>query len=301
MYWGWKSRFHDLDEVMKFKPNMVEFHLTQEEIEKGKLNGEIYNCDYSIHLPEYWNQVLIDPCNLGNAKWNLSIYRKCIEKGLELRNHFEISEDYYMTILDPLNEISYAKYVKGSHKLKVIMHPGAMTIDPITSEIHPVKYYKESLYKRLKSFISYIEMIPRFKDNIEILIENMPPLPWFYGGQYYSNIFCEPEEIKYFCETTGRKFCLDISHLGLYCNYMNQDLIKAIRYLRPYVAQIHLADADGTDGEGASIGAGNIDFEKVMKEIREIKCAVIPENMWGHKENYKEFRRTMEVCNQWLI
>jgi len=295
MYWGFKSRFHDLDDVMKFNPKMVEFHLTDEDVEKGGLNSKIYNCDYSIHLPEYWHGVMIDPCNLDNLPHNLSVYQACIEKGLSLKNRFNVPEIW---------------------RMKVIMHPGGATVDPITDEIHPIWFYKDSLYKRLASFLAYIEMIPQFKDKIEILVENMPPLPWFYGGQYYSNIFCDPIEIKHFCKTRNRKICLDISHLGLYCNYVNKeilsknifldkdelyDLIDSIKLLKPYVAQIHIADADGTDGEGAPMGEGNVDFEAVTKELKDLDCAYIPETMWGHKDNYEEFTKIIKECDQWLI
>lgn len=280
MHWGWKSRFHDIDKVIEFNPSMVEFHLTDDDVEKGELNCRSYNCDYSIHLPEYWHQELIDPCNLDNFQCNYSIYRRCIEKGLSLKNKFDIKFSDW--------------------KLKVIMHPGGMTVDPITDESNPIKFYRDSLYKRLISFVTYLEMIPEFKNRIEILVENMPPLPWFYGGQYYSNIFCDPIEIGYFCKSTNHNFCLDISHLGLYCNYIGINLIDSINQLLPYVKQIHLADAEGTDGEGAPFGSGDIDFESVIKTIKHLNVSVIPETMWGHKNSYYEFQKTIRECNKWL-
>lgn len=280
MYWGLKSRFHDIDDVLTTFPQSksVELHLTDKDVEEGNLNGKVYNCDYSIHLPEYWNQVMINPCDLDNLKHNLSVYIQCIEKGLKLQNNFN-----------------------ANGKLKVIMHPGGMTIDPISDEIHPIKFYKDSLYKRLNSFLSYLEMLPQFKDKIEILVENMPPLPWFYGGQYYSNIFCDPLEIKNWCWNTGRNMCLDVSHLGLFCNYVDCSLVEAIKDVMFHVKQIHLADAKGTDGEGAPIGDGNINFVYVMEIIKNMECSVIPETMWGHLDNYKEFKRVIEECNKWVI
>ena len=280
MYWGFKSRFHDLESVMQFKPKMVEFHLTDEDVETGQLNGRFYETQYSIHLPEYWHQQMIDPCNLDHQKENINIYTECIKTGLTLRNRFRACND---------------------DKLLVIMHPGGMTIDPITDEIHPIEFYKGSLYKRLLSFVTCLEMIPQITGKFELLVENMPPLPWFYGGQYYSNIFCDPNEIVEYCDRTARQFCLDVSHLGLYCNYVGQDLIDAIKLLQFHVKQIHLADASGTDGEGAPIGQGNVNFKAVIQEIKEMDVAVIPETMWGHKNNFYEFRRVIEECEQWLI
>lgn len=276
MYFGAKARFYDLDAVIsELKPILVELHLTDNDIKNNKLNENFHSTMYSIHLPEYWEQVMIDPCDFGNFEKYLDIYKFCIEKSLKLKNIF-------------LSQV----------KLKVVMHPGGATVDPL--DINDLLWKKESLYKRLKSFIDCLEMMPVFKNNIEILVENMPPLPWFYGGQYYSNIFCDPLEIKSFCEIFERSICLDISHLGLYCNYKNIDLIDSIRLLKPYTKQIHIADARETDGEGVQIGEGNIDFNKVINEIKDLDIAIIPETMWGHCENFAGFKQTMSICNKLL-
>ncbi len=277
MYWGAKSRLHDLENViMELNPKEVEFHYTDEDVKTGNLNGKNYPINYTIHLPEYWEGELIDPCNVDNLKDNLTIYKACIEKGLSLKQNF-----------------------LSVGKLKVILHPGGATIDP-PSEIPDFEHHKNFLYKRLKSFETYLMMFPQFADKIEILVENMPPLPWFYGGQYYSNIFCNPNEIKNYCELNGTGFCFDISHMGLYCNYKGIDLIEAIRIIKPYIRQIHLADASGTDGEGVSIGKGNIDFPAVIEELKNLNVALIPETMFGHKNNYVEFRKTITICNQYI-
>lgn len=278
MYWGIKGRFHDLEKVVElFCPRMVEFHLTDQDVREGRLERTSYPLDCSIHLPEYWDQTLIDPCNLDELKKHLDIYKLCIAKGLQIRERFE---------------------AKG--KLKVILHPGGATVDPLSGDAQTVRFLKDSLYRRLISFVGYLEAIPEYAGKIEVLVENMPPLPWFYGGQYYSNIFCNAEEIAHFCQTADRGICFDVSHMGLYCNLSGQSLLEAIRTLKPFIRQVHLADASGTDGEGASIGEGNIDFKAVMAELRDIDAAVIPEQMWGHKDNYAEFRKTIIVCSEYL-
>jgi len=269
MFWGAKSRFHDLNDVVNvLNPKSVEFHLTDEDIKSGKIDGT-HNLSYSIHLPEYWEQQIINPCNSNKLNEHLDIYRLCIEKGLSFKNNF-IKE-----------------------KMKVVIHPGGMTVDPIEENTDEII---GNLYKNIKEFV---DSLP-FKDDIEILIENMPPLPWFYGGQYYSNIFCDPKEIRTFCNVTGYNICLDISHLGLYCNYKKTNLLESINMLKPYVKQIHLADAEGTSGEGVPIGEGNVDFKAVMNEIKDLDIAVIPETMWGHKNKYAGFKQVIDVCSQYI-
>jgi N-acetylneuraminate synthase len=280
MFWGIKSRFHDLENIIKeLNPKAVEFHLTDNDVMNEKLKGSFYSLWYSVHLPEYWNQVLIDPCNFENLKTNLEIYKLCLDKSLEISDCF---------------------LRKG--KLIAVLHPGGASVDKLPETMwqgdieYPVRYYKRNLYRKFEAFVNYLEMLPNVKSNVEILVENMPPLPWFYGGQYYSNIFCDPAEIKDYCERTGRKLCFDVSHMGLYCNYVKSSLLDAVKLLKPYMKQIHIADASGTDGEGISIGKGNINFTEIMKEIKDIDVAVIPEQMWGHKNNFEEFKKTMTIC-----
>jgi N-acetylneuraminate synthase len=270
MYWGLKARFGDINEVMLMNPVSVEFHLTDNDVLHGKLNGRVYNCDYSIHLPEYWNSVLIDPCDINKMEDNLHIYNLCIDKGLSLRNNF-----------------------KNPSIMKVILHPGGASIE----EVENLEYIS-ILYHRLAIFCERLNQ--EFSGKIELLVENMPPLPWFYGGQYYSNIFAKPDDIQYFCKNNDVNICLDISHLGLHCNNKKINIIDAIETLKPFIRQIHIADAKGTDGEGASIGDGNINFKQVIDTIKDIDSAVIPEVMWGHRNNYYEFKKTMTICNEYL-
>ena len=56
------------------------------------------------------------------------------------------------------------------------------------------------------------------EDEYEIVLENMPPYPWYYGGRYYQNIFSNHKEINDFCQSTNRRVCFDTSHAQLYCN-----------------------------------------------------------------------------------
>lgn len=274
MYWGAKSRFNDLQNVIsELSPKMVEFHLTDNDVKHEKLNGKFYNMKYSLHLPEYWDQVLIDPCNLEKLEDNLKVYDECILKGLQLRNKFV-----------------------SDNKIKIILHPGGATIDSLQKG----KKYRLDYYRKLRVFVEHLEKSEKYNNDIEMLVENMPPLPWFYGGQYYSNVFCDPIEIKEYCEKYKIGFCFDVSHMGLYCNYTGFDLIKAIQIVKPYIRQVHIADAKGTDGEGASMGDGNIDFGEVMMELKDLNVAMIPEQMFGHYKNYYEFKKTIEICNQYI-
>jgi len=280
MYWGAKARFHDLQNVMiELKPEMVEFHLTDNDVRTQSLDeGTVHPTDYSIHLPEYWDGVMIDPCDLKTLDKNIEIYTQCIDKGLSL----------------------WRSFVTNYKRMKVIIHPGGSTVDQVKFPTGgEAEKYKANLYARFNAFVIKLRSIPRFKDKIELLVENMPPFPWFYGGQYYSDIFCDQIEVYRYCKANGVGFCFDISHMGLYCNHTGKNLLAAIDILKPYMRQIHIADAEGTAGEGVSIGSGNIDFKKAIPALKNIDAAMIPEQMWGHKNNYAEFKKTIDVCNKY--
>ena len=43
-------------------------------------------------------------------------------------------------------------------------------------------------------------------DGVELLIENMPPNPWYFGGQWFNSVFLNPQEIDQFCKDLVSEF-----------------------------------------------------------------------------------------------
>ncbi|MEA1051580.1 N-acetylneuraminate synthase family protein [Lamprobacter modestohalophilus] len=66
---------------------------------------------------------------------------------------------------------------------------------------------RAALYDRVAESLAEIDLSP-----VELGIQTMPPFPWHFGGQSHHNLFVDPEEIRAFCDRTGHKICLDISH-----------------------------------------------------------------------------------------
>jgi N-acetylneuraminate synthase len=126
-------------------------------------------------------------------------------------------------------------------------------------------------------------------EGVEILLENLPPYPWYFGGQWKGNYFMEEKEIRSFCEKTGVNICFDLSHAAMYCNAKCKCLDKFIEALKPYMRHIHFADAYGLDGEGVQIGEGDIDFKKIMPLFSDYTETWVPEIWRGHLQNGKGF------------
>lgn len=88
----------------------------------------------------------------------------------------------------------------------------------------------------------------------------MPPFPWHFGGQHSHNLFVEPSFIEQFCRLEGYRVRLDVSHSRLVYNHIRQSFSKFLKFVLPYTAHLHLADARGADGKGIQIGKGELDW-----------------------------------------
>ena len=93
----------------------------------------------------------------------------------------------------------------------------------------------------------------------------MPPYPWHFGGRRFHNLFVDPEEISWFCSEFDFRVCFDISHSKLACNANRWSFNHFIQDVGPHSAHLHIADAEGIDGEGLQIGEGEIDFPPSVK------------------------------------
>lgn len=250
--WGIIVRYNDIDSLVRFNPDIIEFHLSDKDMgfDIGGLGS--YSQEVVVHSPEYNGDYLLDFCSVSKSKRDMTVAfaQQVIDVAAELKKNF-----------------------KGTPKTgpKVIFHPGGMNYDEEVSD-------KSMLYDNLENSLKRLQT-----KGAEILIENMPPLPWYYGGEWHHSIFMNPLEIRDFCRKTGYRIVLDISHAALYCNYKKFDLVEYCRILTPYTRHIHLADAGGANGEGLQIGEGDVDFKALLPSLKELDVGWIPEVWQGHR------------------
>lgn len=251
--WGLVCRFADFKEMLSFDPNVIEFHLAENDFNCKFESDCVYKQELIVHVPEYIGDKVFDLCS-GNDKVRMdsvSMTQKVLDLTVSLSPSF-------------------------SGKPKVVMHPGAMSLNtPLDKEI---------LQKGLIKSLSELET-----KGAEILLENLPPYPWYFGGQWKGNYFMNAETIRAFCEKTGYGICFDLSHAVLYCNAKEKDIVDYIRIVKPYIRHIHFADAYGLDGEGVQIGEGDIDFNSVMPLFSDYLGSWVPEIWRGHLQNGKGF------------
>jgi N-acetylneuraminate synthase len=154
------------------------------------------------------------------------------------------------------------------------------------------KLNPQGLAKNLGNSVQ--EILPTAGEDIEFLLENLPPYPWYFGGQWKGNYFMAAEEIATFCQKYGVNICFDLSHAALYCNAKAVELTEHIKTVLPYTRHIHFADAYGLDGEGMQIGEGDIDLGRIMPLFANYCGTWVPEVWRGHLENGQGFITALE-------
>ena len=266
---GLKVRFNDIKAMSDLNPQILEFHFSDKDLEVS-FGSMKYDQELVVHMPEYWNGVLIDPASDGQHIKRLSR---------------EDSVKVIQMTLDKANEMS--RHFQG--RPMMVLHPGGMSLKPARREAIP------SLLDALEQSVK--ELRP---GDVEILLENMPPFPWFYGGQWICNIQHDAQETLDFCTRAGLNVCFDISHAQLYCTKEGKDLDEYITILKPLIKHIHVADAYGVDGEGIQIDEGEIDFAKVMRHFGDFERGVIPEIWYGHRDGGKGFMTAFERLEKYF-
>jgi N-acetylneuraminate synthase len=259
MDYGFTVRFRDFKEMLPYKPRMLEFHFTDQDLDET-YSGEDFSATSAqplklvVHAPEFWDRTLVDLCSQDERQRVGS--RELLQKTIHLTR-------------------SMAPYFVGAPK--VVIHPGAMSLD------HPIKD-KDALYRNLQRSVNELDY-----DGVELLLENLPPHPWYFGGQWLTNAFMDACEIRDFITSMGLKFCYDSSHHKLYCNWAHVDFYEQLTVLLPYIGHLHLSDGAGLDGEGLQIGEGAIDWVHFFRVLGEYHGTMIPEIWRGHQRQGEGF------------
>ena len=270
--WGLPVRYHDFKTILgKTNPDLLEFHLSYKDLEAEIEN--YFECSYDlelvVHAPELFaGDHVLNLCAEDQAYRQRSIR--------ELQRVVEITR-------------SLKPYFKTETPC-IVTNVGGFTLNaPLPASERP------RLYDLLRESLAAIDA-----QGVEIIPQTMPPFPWHFGGQRYHNLFLAPEDTAQFCRG-GDRICLDVSHSKLACNEHHWSFKEFIEQVAPYTAHLHLADADGVDGEGLQIGQGEIDFAALAADLeRAAHASFIPEVWQGHKNAGEGFWIALGKLEQWF-
>jgi|TARA_R110002124_G_scaffold125837_2_gene285112 N-acetylneuraminate synthase len=234
--WGIKCRFHDFEEYKTINSPVVEFHCSQRDMDID-FKGFSNESQLVVHAPEIFDRKLVDICSDDPEIVEGSIYllQQAIDKTLAISKNFPLK------------------------KPKFVVHLGGMSLDQVIKENNTELMMERSVdnFKKLR-FNS---------DDIDILPENLPPRPWYLGGQWFQYGFMFASDMIDFCNHFNFKMTYDICHAALHCHHSNTSLEEYTRRVLPLVSHFHLSDATGIDGEGVQIGEGEVNFDSFFKEI----------------------------------
>lgn len=248
--WGVKCRFHDYDEFKILNTPCIEFHCSQTDLD-ANFAAEESESLLVVHAPEIYDRQLVDICLDDKTKVDesLDILQRSIDKTLEIAKYFP------------------------KHRPKMVTHLGGMSLDVRQMDNTAV------LTERA---IANFERLDFSKDEIEILPENLPPHPWYLGGEWFQHGFMHAEDMIAFCAHFNLKMAYDVCHASLYCNRFNISLVDYTQQVMPYVSHLHISDAEGINGEGVQIGQGTMDFNTLMAATKEYPFSWVPEIWSGH-------------------
>lgn len=264
--WGAKCRFYDYDEYKVLNSPCIEFHCSQTDLDID-FRPEVSDSELIMHAPEIFDRQLVDICSDDNKIVNdsLAILQRSIDKTLEVAKYFPKA------------------------KPKLVMHLGGMFLNK--RELSDTKRLTQIAIDNFKK----LKYDP---DKIDILPENLPPRPWYLGGEWFQHGFMLVEDMKMFCNEFNLGITYDICHASLYCNEFGIDLADYTKEIMPLVKHIHISDAYGNNGEGVQIGEGHIDFPKVLSEVKEYEFTWVPEIWSGHLHQGAGTYKCMNILNE---
>lgn len=265
--WGLIVRFDDVALHAGHAPKAIEFHMTPPDLART-YDGPALPCELIVHAPEYTGDELLDLCALDEPRRKRSV--RFAQRFIDMA--YVLSEKF-----------------RGAPK--VIVHPGGMSLEPLSE--------RDRLKARAKFAASFEALRERAEFvGVELLPENLPPFPWYYGGQWRSNVFVEPGEIAEFADEHGAGICLDTSHAQLWCAHASSRLVDFVLDVKPYIRHMHVADARGVNGEGVQIGEGEVPFEEILTALSGYTESWVPEIWQGHLNGGRGFFVAIKRLNE---
>lgn len=279
--WGLPVRYHDARMLLgegQVNPDFLEFHLSYKDVQMdletiGRLlGGHFRGMFHTVHCPDlYAGDFIIDLASGDDRIWERSI--------AEVQKVVCIARDLTRWFDDETDPV-------------VICTMGGFTRDAFDPpEARAGKYHRVAA------------ALDRIDDaGVRLTAQTLPPYPWLMGGQQHHNLFMDLEDTIWFCEQTGRRLTLDLSHSKLAATFTRRPFSAYLEGLAPLAEHLHVVDAEGVDGEGPQIGEGEIDWAATASQLDKFAPGVpfIPEIWQGHVNNGEGFWIALDRLEAWL-
>jgi sialic acid synthase SpsE/sugar phosphate isomerase/epimerase len=262
--WGIVGRLNDFRDFLDLKPDLVEIHLTWRDLFDRRRVEDTFEQDLVVHAPEYYRDRLIDfsSPDAEVTEYSLEMLQRTIGLAREIAPRFKGARD-----------------PRGP---RIVVHPGGHFAEPTDSD-------KTEQYRLLMKHLKELD-----SEGVRLLVENMPPRPWYFGGRWYNTIFMDGREIAQFAKEMGWGVCFDTSHAGLYANLAGISLADCTRAVLDHIAYLHISDYRGVTEEGLQLGEGEIDLVQFFAMVSKIDNGFIPEIWQGHLDHGRGFRQALK-------
>lgn len=246
--WGVKCRFHDFEIYKQLKTPVIEFHCSDRDV-IDEVHASSESSSLIMHAPEIIGRDLFDLCSDNHAvvQKSVDILEQTIVRTRELAPGF-----------------------RQDDKPKIVLHVGGMSLLDGDYDCADITSKAEKILRDINL------------DGVDLLPENLPPRPWYLGGQWHQYGYMRPEDMAAFCKSLSLGMTFDICHAQLYCKYSGMDLVDYAKIVLPYIRHVHISDAHGIDGEGVQIGEGELDFDALFRHLEKIQFSWVPEIWSGH-------------------
>ena len=266
---GIPVRYHDYQQLKKEIPvEFLEFHMSDSDLNltpnkfiEDKLN---YKRLFVHAVEQYSDGFIID-----FASSDKTIISESKSRFNDLIDHISILK----------------KKFKNLEKCSVILNIGGFSNKKIKEkEI-------QTLHRNVVINLLKIKKLTD-KNNIKILLQTFPPMPWHQGGVAHHNLMVSPESINYISKKSGMKICFDISHSYLASYHLKIDMNLFTKKIKKRVDYLHISDASNLSQEGLQVLEGNVDIPRILKELLKNKKSFfyIPEIWNGHANSGMGFK-----------
>ena len=269
--WGVKCRFHDYEAYKTLKSPVIEFHCSQTDLDIN-FTEENHDSELIIHAPEMVDRELVDLCSTNErvVKKSLAILQKSIDKTLQISRSWPKS------------------------KPKMVVHLGGMSLNLLKKSSYGLNQLSTH-NKMMDIALHNFKKLKFSPDDIDIIPENLPPRPWYLGGQWYQYGFAPYSDMVKFCKESGLKMTYDICHAHLQCEMEGSSLLDYTSNVMPYVSHMHISDATGISGEGVQIFEGDLDFTGVLNIAKDYDFSWVTEIWSGHVHNGAASHKALRI------
>lgn len=246
--WGVKCRFHDFDIYKQLKTPVVEFHCSDRDVTDA-VHATSESSALIMHAPEIIGRDLFDLCSDSPdiVRKSAAILEQTITRTRSLAPGF-----------------------RAGVKPKIVLHVGGMSLLDGNYDCAAVTAKAERILRDIDL------------EGVDLLPENLPPRPWYLGGQWHQFGYMRPEDMAAFCKSLSLGMTFDICHAQLYCKFAGIDLTEYAKIVLPHIRHVHISDAHGIDGEGMQIGEGELDFDALFRHLEALQFSWVPEIWSGH-------------------